>query len=533
MASAGTVISHTDLCRAGRLIRWTPRSRCTASKQAPTPASFPSPGGCAWGLPLGAGPSGPFGARLAERAGFEPAVPLRVRRLSKPVLSATQPPLRGRGTSVGRPYIQPRSAGDAGRRRGCGAGGAGGRGAAVGSRASGHDGVASWPGRPSPALDHPPSRPPRGELGVPAPGGERLLASPDLADDAVQETLLVSLNRTRPRHRRDARVADGRAQERRAQLPPRRRPARRARASHARPRDTATSAEAIREREETRAPADRGRAHAPRPAARGDPAPLRRGPAAARDRAAAPARPSRPSTTACAARSPCSANASTSNPGTRLPRGHGGGEPAAGARRFRGVVAERRERRARRGRNRRGEEDRPGHRRAPPRRRGGDLHVDAAPRAERVARSSGTALSATSPGSESRDGPHLEGSGRTQPLPEKPAKGTSLLFGHVISAKTEAPVAGARVLAFSFEGLRLLPEQTTDASGAFAFPETKDRTGAFHLVVRHPEFAPHVEARRKRWPRDARSACAVRRGSWAASNPRTAKGGRSAAACAR
>jgi hypothetical protein len=35
------------------------------------------------------------GFELAERAGFEPAVPRRVRWLSKPVLSTTQPPLRG------------------------------------------------------------------------------------------------------------------------------------------------------------------------------------------------------------------------------------------------------------------------------------------------------------------------------------------------------------------------------------------------------------------------------------------------------
>jgi hypothetical protein len=72
-----------------------------------------------------------------------------------------------------------------------------------------------------------------------------------------------------------------------------------------------------------------------------------------------------------------------------------------------------------------------------------------------------------------------------------------VLFGHVVAAGAGTPVAGARVQAFSFEGLRLLAEQTTDGSGGFAFPETKDRTGAFHLVVRHPDFAPHVE----RWAR--------------------------------
>src|SRR5262245_46155701 len=35
---------------------------------------------------------------LAERAGFEPAIPLRVCRISSAVLSTTQPPLRGRLT---------------------------------------------------------------------------------------------------------------------------------------------------------------------------------------------------------------------------------------------------------------------------------------------------------------------------------------------------------------------------------------------------------------------------------------------------
>ena len=48
---------------------------------------------------------------MAERAGFEPAVPLRVRRLSKPVLSATQPPLR---EVRGRPYSTAGKAGGAG-----------------------------------------------------------------------------------------------------------------------------------------------------------------------------------------------------------------------------------------------------------------------------------------------------------------------------------------------------------------------------------------------------------------------------------
>jgi hypothetical protein len=35
------------------------------------------------------------GAGLAERAGFEPAIPLRVCRISSAVLSTTQPPLQG------------------------------------------------------------------------------------------------------------------------------------------------------------------------------------------------------------------------------------------------------------------------------------------------------------------------------------------------------------------------------------------------------------------------------------------------------
>ena len=35
---------------------------------------------------------------LAERAGFEPAIPLRVCRISSAVLSTTQPPLRSRLT---------------------------------------------------------------------------------------------------------------------------------------------------------------------------------------------------------------------------------------------------------------------------------------------------------------------------------------------------------------------------------------------------------------------------------------------------
>ena len=37
-------------------------------------------------------------AKLAERAGFEPAIPLRVCRISSAVLSTTQPPLRSRLT---------------------------------------------------------------------------------------------------------------------------------------------------------------------------------------------------------------------------------------------------------------------------------------------------------------------------------------------------------------------------------------------------------------------------------------------------
>src|SRR5262245_15939645 len=45
-----------------------------------------------------AGFSRGWGEVLAERAGFEPAIPLRVCRISSAVLSTTQPPLRSRLT---------------------------------------------------------------------------------------------------------------------------------------------------------------------------------------------------------------------------------------------------------------------------------------------------------------------------------------------------------------------------------------------------------------------------------------------------
>lgn len=91
-------------------------------------------------------------------------------------------------------------------------------------------------------------------------------------------------------------------------------------------------------------------------------------------------------------------------------------------------------------------------------------------------------------------GPTLAGSPHARAVPGVPAKDAPpLLSGHVVDAASGAPVPGAQVLAFSFAGLALLAEQRTDAEGALAFAETKHSTGAFHLVVRHPDFAPFVE----------------------------------------
>jgi hypothetical protein len=78
-----SLVSH-GLVPGDHRIRWSPRSRCTASRPRVAPASSPSPGGCAWGVPLVAGVSGPSGVGLAERTGLEREVPLRARRLSKP-----------------------------------------------------------------------------------------------------------------------------------------------------------------------------------------------------------------------------------------------------------------------------------------------------------------------------------------------------------------------------------------------------------------------------------------------------------------
>jgi RNA polymerase sigma-70 factor (ECF subfamily) len=67
-----------------------------------------------------------------------------------------------------------------------------------------------------------------------------------------------------------------------------------------------------------------------------------------------------------------------------------------------------------------------------------------------------------------------------------------LLFGVVEDARTGAPVPGAGVLVFSFQTLRVLERRETGPDGRFACEDTRGRSGRFHVVVRHADYAPAV-----------------------------------------
>ncbi len=68
---------------------------------------------------------------------------------------------------------------------------------------------------------------------------------------------------------------------------------------------------------------------------------------------------------------------------------------------------------------------------------------------------------------------------------------TPRVFGRVVDPVTGEPVTGARVIAFDFQQLRSITAET-DADGRFDLTNSRDRTGAFHLVVEHPEHARNV-----------------------------------------
>ena len=91
--------------------------------------------------------------------------------------------------------------------------------------------------------------------------------------------------------------------------------------------------------------------------------------------------------------------------------------------------------------------------------------------------------------------PSLQGTdARADASPLEPSSHSPHLHGRVIDQARGGPIVGARVRAYDYGNARWL-ESRTNQDGTFAFEETTNSSHAFHLTVLSEHHAPHTEAR--------------------------------------